>query len=732
MQNIPLIGYVYPLSGKPGDTLDFKISSEQDKDITVSMVRVVCADPNPESPGIIEHPVPSCIDGKYPSLDQPICPGSYAMAPVKDRSFDAHSCSFVINLWPTLRSDRTQTIFQVKWEMDPDAIALSINPEGCLTLVRTTAWGNMPAESTGNPLTLRHWYRAYLVRDCGNRTLRFGVLDPGTGEISERSVSTDGRPGTRQPPDTFVIAAALSPKPCLHFNGKLESPAIFAEKLSPQQVADPSLWTRHSLVSRWDFSRDIQTTKIVDVGPAGAHGKLVNLPSRGRMGSNWTGRERNWNHCPQQYGAIHFHEDDLCEFDWTTTFRFTIPSDLKSGIYAAKLRCGDSEDNIPFFVCAAANGPGKNLGVLLPTFTYALYGNHARTDYEPAWLNHFKLRNAYPWNPAEYPQYGLSTYNTHRDGSGICHASCQRPLMTLKSGYITFGNTTCSGLRHFQADSHLIAWLEQYNFDYDILTDQELNDQGLGAIERYGTIMTGTHPEYHTPGMLDALMDYRQSGGNLVYPGGNGFYWKIAEHTESRGTLEVRRAEGGIRAWAAEPGEYYHAFDGEYGGLCRRNNRPPQQLAGIGFTAQGKFTGSHYRRTRDSYDHPGVNHLFEGIDDEILGDFGLCGHGAAGFELDRADPALGTTENTVVLARSEAHDGDFMVVPEECLTHLTTVSGEPAEQLIRADMVYQQNRSGSKLFSVGSITFCGSLLVNNGENNISRLLKNVLHDFEGP
>ena len=38
-------------------------------------------------------------------------------------------------------------------------------------------------------------------------------------------------------------------------------------------------------------------------------------------------------------------------------------------------------------------------------------------------------------------------------------------------------------------------------------------------------------------------------------------------------------------------------FDGEYGGLWRRNGRPPQSLAGVGFTAQGNFVGSHYRIT---------------------------------------------------------------------------------------------------------------------------------------
>ena len=75
------------------------------------------------------------------------------------------------------------------------------------------------------------------------------------------------------------------------------------------------------------------------------------------------------------------------------------------------------------------------------------------------------------------------------------------------------------------------------------------------------------------------------NGGSLNYLGGNGFYWRIAIHKENKSLLEIRRPEGGIRAWASEPGEAYNAFDGTYGGLWRRNGRAPQELVGIGFTA---------------------------------------------------------------------------------------------------------------------------------------------------
>jgi N,N-dimethylformamidase len=279
-------------------------------------------------------------------------------------------------------------------------------------------------------------------------------------------------------------------------------------------------------------------------------------------------------------------------------------------------------------------------------------------------------------------------------------------------------------LRHFQADSHLISWLHNQNIDYDIITDDELDREGVEAIRGYDAVMTGTHPEYHTTAMLDALMAYRDGGGRLIYLGGNGFYWRIVRHAEDPDLLEIRRAEDGLRAWASEPGEYYNGFDGSYGGLWRRNARPPQQLVGIGFTAQGVFVGEGYKRI--CFDST-FDWVFSGINDDVIGDFGFSGNGAAGFELDRIDPALDNGLDITILAQS--FGDSFMLVPEEQLTHLTNLSGDSEAQAKRADMVYVKTPSGGEVFAVGSITFCGSLPWNNFDNNVSRLLRNVVNRF---
>jgi len=65
-------------------------------------------------------------------------------------------------------------------------------------------------------------------------------------------------------------------------------------------------------------------------------------------------------------------------------------------------------------------------------------------------------------------------------------------------------------------------------------------------------------------------------------------------------------------------------------------------------------------------------------------------------------------------------------VPE---THLTTTPGTSEEALIHSDIVFFETPGGGAVFSVGSITFCGALLTNGGDNDVARVMRNVLERF---
>jgi N,N-dimethylformamidase len=68
-------------------------------------------------------------------------------------------------------------------------------------------------------------------------------------------------------------------------------------------------------------------------------------------------------------------------------------------------------------------------------------------------------------------------------------------------------------------------------------------------------------------------------------------------------------------------------------------------------------------------------------------------------------------------------------VPEELLSHRRTLSGAPPQDEIWAEIVYFDTPSGGSVFSVGSITFCGSLWRQGFEGPVSRILENVVRRF---
>ncbi|MFK7880892.1 N,N-dimethylformamidase beta subunit family domain-containing protein [Roseobacter sp.] len=695
--DLPLLGYVDPLSARPGDTLEFKVSSCCTDPFEARLMRSISADPNPEGPGIVEEDASQYFaTAHFPSVHRPFQAGSYGMGrkDVKATPTSEVTLSAVIN--PMFRSDQTQTILAIGDD------ELRLDASGVATAVL-----NGHRVSTEHPLPLRRWTRIEARFAADEISISRQPVRQ-SSEVSHSTKTTAALDLTISGVPT-VAARLFKGQPAQFFNGKIEAPSVTVDGRP---------------LCQWDFSRDISSACV----PA-CHGpdlQLINAPACAMTGSAWDGSEMNWTHKPSHYGAIHFHQDDIYDFEWETDFSFTLPDDMPSGVYVMRISCEKHEDAIPFFVCPPLGQRRAKLCVLFSTFTYAIYGNHARPDFKPSWQDQIHEWGSYPYNPASHPQYGLSTYNYHADGSGICHASHKRPLFNLKPGYFTFGQTSCSGLRHFPADMHLISWLHAKGIDYDIITDRELHNEGVRALDGYSAVTTGTHPEYHTSESLDALRDYRDDGGNLLYLGGNGFYWRIALHPEREDLLEIRRAEDGIRAWAAEPGEYYNAFDGTYGGLWRRNGRPPQALVGVGFAAQGEFYGDPYRRVCMD---PAYDWVFDGVKSELIGNYGFSGNGAAGFELDHMDFRLGTLSNAVLLAQSVTRENGFMLVPEEQLTHLTNLTGGSAKDAMHADMVLTEYEGGGSVFTTGSITFCGCLPWQNFDNDVSQLLQNVVTRF---
>ena len=712
---IPISGYADRWCVGHNETIQFKVSSELEQPYTVRLVRITCADPNPDGPGIIEHDLSSEFSGHFPSRKQPVKLGSYGIVPVEGKLPLTDLYTVSANIWPTLPNAQRQTIVCMRSESGERLLDLYIESGNLVACLNNDQ--SLKLKCT---LQERVWYTVWCTVDCSTNLVSIGQK-PHTTEFAGIETGSTSHKYARVPSlngvNELFIASSGAELDASHYNGKIERPGIYSGTIQDGTA-----------IALWDFSIGIDTQHISDVGDHQLHGSLVNCPTRAMRGSNWTGQEMAWKHAPAEYGAIHFHDDDIYDCQWQTDFEFKIPDGFESAMYSMRIECQDAYEDIPFYVRPKTGKPQSKICVIIPTFTYTVYNNQARSIAGPEYDALVKERGTRPWTPDEIPDFGLSTYNVHSDGSGICLSSALRPSLTMRPKYMTIHRPYAgSGMRHLPADTHLLAWLEHFGYQYDVISDDDIHREGSRLLDPYRVVMTMSHPEYHTSNTLNAISQYTTNGGRLMYMGGNGFYWKVAISEDLPSMVEIRRAEGGIRTWAAEPGEYYNALDGGYGGMWLRNGRPPQQIAGVGFTGQGDFQGTYYRRNPNIPQQ--YQWVFDGIEDEILGNFGLNGGGAAGFELDRIDYGLGTPRNAVVLASSETYPDHFVLVPEEILSHQKTRTGDPVSELIRSDLIIFQTPNNGYVFSVGSITYCGSLPSNGFENNISKLTQNVIERF---
>ena len=744
---IRITGYSDVIHARPGETIGFKVSCEEVATYRADIVRLICGDTDPDGPGFKEKLVRTPVSGRHKGRKQGIRAGSHAIVPTALALEGLQSFSLQAMIWPTAPDKGSQGIIS-KWSAKSKAgFALIIDGKGGVALRLGDGTGQMQTVNTNRALLARRWYFVGASVDSQNgkvRVFQKPLEDfPGIDDVAAtnarlklRHVGSHDRPVVMAGVETGVDRTR---RPIIgdHYNGKIDSPrlanrALSAPDMKALQHGIPAALA-NTVVAAWDFSSDIGSERVADLSPNWLHGTTVNLPTRAVTGWNWTGEHMRWSEAPEQWGAIHFHDDDLYDAGWETDFECIVPTRTKSGLYAARLRTGRYEEYIPFAV-GPRPGHEAKVALLLPTASYMAYANE---------LSGFDSPGIEPMNGVlsvlhqqdlflnEHREYGASLYDTHSDGSGIAYSSRLRPILNMRPKYES--NMGGAKVHQFNADTHIVDWLEANGIEYDVITDEELDRRGLALLTPYRVVLTGTHPEYWSTRMWGGMTAYQSRGGRLMYLGGNGFYWKIAYHPDLPGVIEVRRNETGMRAWASIPGDYYHAFDDEYGGLWLNagGGRSQQSIVGTGFDAQGFDLSSYYRRKPDSFGDK-VQFIFEGIgDDELIGDFGLLGGGAAGWEIDCISFERGTPPNTCLLASSENHSDVLQLVPEEMLEGSAGNGGQEHPR-IRADMVFFETANAGAVFSVSSIAWAGSLSHNGYNNNVSRITKNVLTRFLDP
>ena len=748
-----LVGYTDRLGVAAGETIQFMVSSEHPS-YRVDLVRLIHGDENAEGPGFKEREVPAPVAGEYPGRPQAIHSGSYVHV-IGGRALDALR-SFTVAAWifPTTPAKGVQGLM-AHWVTDPvpQGFALIIGAGGDLCLWLADGSDSRVEVATGTTLLERAW--TFVAASCDANSGRVVVsqqparhwpVDRGRAAV-EQEAAARMRPPSGAP---LLMAALEASGPgrqgpvTAPYNGKIDGPRLLSRALPADALA--ALAHGGSLrdldddvLAAWNFSDGIAGHRVTDAGPHALHGETVNLPTRAVTGHNWTGAETSFRSAPGEYGAIHFHDDDLEDAGWDVDFSLTVPPDLPSGVYAARLRAGDDEDYLPFCVRPPRGTATARVAVLMPTITYVAYANFR--DIDGGFWDHERVPNADPSLHREEYAYiranGLpGMYERHSDGSGTAYVSHLRPILNMRP---KFRYRVWAAPARFPADLYLIDWLEAMGHDADIITDHDLHAEGAALLAPYGVVLTGSHPEYWTSCMLSGLESYLEQGGRLMYLGGNGFFGVTSMDPERPYIIEVRRW-GTSWPFEMSPGERCHSTTGEPGGTWRNRGRAPQGLVGVGSCAAGFDRGSAYVRQPESFDARAA-FIFEGIgDDEPVGDFPslVVRHGPAGYEMDRLDHGLGTPPHTLLLASSVGHSDRYAAFTDEVLAFrqgkdgvLPTDPPVPGDvhPFIRADMVYFETPNGGAVFSVGSIAWRASLSYNGYENNVSRITGNVLRRF---
>lgn len=761
-----LTGYGSKWSVQQGDTVEFHVNCDGPTEYHAQLVTLIHGDTHPSGPGFKESPVDVPANGTYPGRPQTIHAGSYGM--VIDRPpLRVDSFTLQCWIWPTMPTKVDgywcpgEQMIVGKWA-DGAGYGLFVNLQGHLSLRI-----NGRTLTAAEPLRDRAWHFVAATYDAATGRaalhhepqLRY-ALDPAPQPVEavfgERIVHTDV-PFTFAAHPRAAVADAASRQPggwtmTSHYNGKIDGVRLCCRALSRLEIetmkvgAAPGMDERRGvgpnpdlgavLVAAWDFGLQIPTRTVVDCGPYRLDGELVGMPARGMTGHNWSGAVVSWSVDHREYGAIHFHDDDVDDARWDVDFTLTVPADLPSAVYAIKLTTDDDESYIPFMVRTPLGRPQARIAVIMSTTDYMAYANeHQASNFGSVEALLYRtpimaLENIFL---SVHREYGYSLYDTHSDGSGVHISSRLRPVLNVAPKYDSW---LTQSPWQFNADLHLIDWLTELGYDFDVITDEDISYDGLERIEGYNVLLTGSHPEHKDGHYLDALAAYKERGGRLMYMGGDGFYWRHTFHPAyGRGEVtELRRCESGIRPWQAQPGEYYHQSDGRLGGMWRFLGRDMAAVSGTSMVAQGFDISTYFKRTPDSLD-PRVAWAFEGIEyGERLGDFGLVGGGAAGAELDTVDTTLGSPPHTLLVATSAGlHTDAYLTVTELILTNAPGHTGTQNPR-IRADMAFHETPNGGAVWAFSSISYCGSLSHNNYDNNISTLTANVLNHFaqDGP
>src|ERR1700733_4715719 len=446
MADIRISAYTDKLSVKPGDTLNVMASGDATDTMRAQLVRLIHGDEHPDGPGYIEQSVASPIDRDWPVRKQYIQKGNFLqVADAQNKLAATGPITLHAYIFPTL-PDAGREILLGRWSVDgTSGFGLGINPSG-----RLEFWvgDSTPPDALAAEVKLipRVWYFVAVSYDpaSGVATLYQEAVINRYNSLLSKIVPYDYRSHvaetlrvrpTLPEHSGFLIGAATERNAARGafysqcYNGKIDRCGVQGAALDRSAldaIRDGGTPDAAGVLAYWDTSTGYTERGIgdlvLDTGPSQLHAEGVNRPVRGQTGWNWNGRNDCFRFAPREFGGIEFHADALIDCRWEPRLTLTVPADLKSGVYAIKLTAEDVEEYTPFIVRSAA--PRASICLLIPTASYLAYANGGSAFDAEQLQSITAVTPIFQELDVEVyknnVEFGLSTYDSHDDGVGVC------------------------------------------------------------------------------------------------------------------------------------------------------------------------------------------------------------------------------------------------------------------------------------------------------------------------
>jgi len=754
-----LVGYVDNLSVRPGETVEFKVSSFGGQ-YEADLVRVINGDAQSCYKDMFKvEPIAAPFAGKYDGEEQPINLGSYVHVKKTGPLDEIQSFTIAALIYPTFdpteyeppdldnidpffpptlniaASVKSQTIVSRFDKSKGTGWVLRLNEKFQLEFAVGSGNGKLQTVAVSQAARTWDWTSVAASYDASKGVLTVHLRErpysPGD-QFTARKISSAGKLDKVPQSGPLRIAAvrngagaanAVLEKPDDGFCGRIQDVRILNQALTGEQIDALSAELvpaslAGAVVCDFDFGKEINSTRAVDISKNRLEGQVVNLPERGVRGRYWDGTSIKWMDHPDQYDAITFYPDDLYDAQWKSDFSYVVPEDLPSGIYCARLRQKGFTEYVTFFVAAPKNQPRARLALWISDYSYVAYSNITVLALASKNYPGHNINDADTEFFKKHLNYGTGcVYNAHIDGRNFIYGSRLRPDLHMKPGAVVY---------NFIQDTHIAAFLEHHGIEFDIITDELVDAEGLELLQQYQCVISSTHHEYVPSKFMDYVSTFNENGGRFIYIGANGWFWSVDGHPELSGVVESRNF--------SDIADRY-LTTGQRGGLMIETGNQIGTVFGVECSGM-IFNGSSPYRKLEATKNPRAAWIFEGTGEGLVfGDYGIDKvHGAAaGFELDRFNPNNGAPRHALQLATSEPlretiEDVKLLQLPLNIAYH----PPKDPKPWAQADVVFFETANGGAMLSTGSINWISSALENNFDNDIAKITLNVVNRFLDP